>query len=378
MVDPSLVLPLGELPDTVFEQTLMMLSYHEIAQLRRVNKRFDTTCMALLNKGFRSAERYHTKCLKVIINAKELVCKSYCTQEVKAKLPRRESERRNHKLSRHCDILTAIETRISLLSMTFLKYVDLSLCCFIPGKVIDEIFSVLRTIQADENPPRAYEILQELRDISSMAMEYFDEKIVPSLKVQLPLSPLKFGGTGQYNLGGQYSSEITRIVSHGSGFSLSLRYPESPQTPSGPSRYLEAPNSEPSRPNPRSLLWDFSQVSQSNKKLSKKTNRVVTKLKRQADTYKAAVENQNKKIVELDKRIDQQNEIIHQQNTRLAEQEEKLAEMNRRLMENELLRPNVSAREGRGDSKEDRGRKRQAESLSDDVESKKLKHDDPE
>ena len=65
MVDPSLIFPLGELPDTVFEQTLMMLSYHEIAQLRRVNKRFDTTCMALLNKGFRSAERYHTKCLKV-------------------------------------------------------------------------------------------------------------------------------------------------------------------------------------------------------------------------------------------------------------------------------------------------------------------------
>merc|ERR1712106_289099 len=129
---------------------------------------------------------------------------------------------------------------------------------FIPGKVIDEIFSVLRTIQADENPPRAYEILQELRDISSMAMEYFDEKIVPCLKVQLPLSPLKFGGTGQYNLGGQYSSEITRIVSHGSGFSLSLRYPESP-------------HSEPPRAHPRSLLWDFSQVSQSNKKLSKRT-----------------------------------------------------------------------------------------------------------
>jgi len=363
MVDHSIILPLGELPDTVFEQTLMMLSYHEIAQLRRVNKRFDTTCMALLNKGFRSAERYHTKCLK----------------EVKAKLPRRESERRNHKLSRHCDILTAIETRISLLSMTFLKYVDLSLCCFIPGKVIDEIFSVLRTIQADENPPRAYEILQELRDISSMAMEYFDEKIVPCLKVQLPLSPLKFGGTGQYNLGGQYSSEITRIVSHGSGFSLSLRYPDSPQTPPGPSRYLEAPHSEPPRPNPRSLLWDFSQVSQSNKKLSKKTNRVVTKLKRQADTYKAAVENQNKKIVELDKRIDQQNEIIHQQNTRLAEQEEKLSEMNRRLMENELLRPNVPTREGRGENTEDRGRKRgAAEVQSEEVETKKFKYEDPE
>jgi hypothetical protein len=65
-----------------------------------------------------------------------------------------------HPLARHCDILTAIETRISLLGMTFMKYVDLDLCCFIPGKVIDEIFTVLRTIQAERNPPRAYEVLQ--------------------------------------------------------------------------------------------------------------------------------------------------------------------------------------------------------------------------
>ena len=51
-------------------------------------------------------------------------------------------------------------SRISLLSMTFMKYVDLNLCCFIPGKVIDEIFRVLRIIKEEQNPPRAYEILQ--------------------------------------------------------------------------------------------------------------------------------------------------------------------------------------------------------------------------
>lgn len=33
-----------------------------------------------------------------------------------------------------------------------------------------------------KSPPRAHEILQELRDISSMAMEHFDEKILPDLK----------------------------------------------------------------------------------------------------------------------------------------------------------------------------------------------------
>jgi F-box protein 28 len=47
--------------------------------------------------------------------------------------------------------------------MTFMKYVDLDLCCFIPGKVIDEIFTVLRTIQAERNPPRAYEVLQVMK-----------------------------------------------------------------------------------------------------------------------------------------------------------------------------------------------------------------------
>jgi len=72
----------------------------------------------------------------------------------------------DHPLARHCDILTAIETRISLLGMTFVKYVELELCCFIPGKVIDEIFNVLRTIQAERNPPRAYEVLQVTEEIS--------------------------------------------------------------------------------------------------------------------------------------------------------------------------------------------------------------------
>lgn len=66
-------------------------------------------------------EKYHAQCLRA----------------VKSQLPRRESERRCHPLARHCDILTAIETRISMLSMTFTKYVDLNLCCFIPGKVSD-------------------------------------------------------------------------------------------------------------------------------------------------------------------------------------------------------------------------------------------------
>ena len=50
---------------------------------------------------------------------------------------------------------------MSLLTMTFMKFVDSGLCCFIPGGVVDEIFRVLRKIKRREQPPpRAYEMLQ--------------------------------------------------------------------------------------------------------------------------------------------------------------------------------------------------------------------------
>ena len=58
--------PLCELPDTVLEQILRLFSYHEISQLRRVNKMFNTMCMAILNKGFRSIEKNCRKYLQVI------------------------------------------------------------------------------------------------------------------------------------------------------------------------------------------------------------------------------------------------------------------------------------------------------------------------
>ena len=54
--------------------------------------------------------------------------------------------------------------------MTFMKYVDAEACCFIPGKVIDEIFDVLHKISATDaenlrecptpEMPRSYEVLQ--------------------------------------------------------------------------------------------------------------------------------------------------------------------------------------------------------------------------
>ncbi|CAH2061778.1 unnamed protein product, partial [Iphiclides podalirius] len=151
------------------EKVISYLSYDEIAKNRLVSRAFNEICMRMLNRGFLMIERRHALALK----------------SVKAQLPRRESERRYHPLARHCDILTSIETRISMLNMTYSKFIDTGICCFIPGKVIDEIRRVLTIVETSKTPPRAHEVLQELRDISSMAIEHFDDKISPDFRKRL-------------------------------------------------------------------------------------------------------------------------------------------------------------------------------------------------
>lgn len=59
---------------------------------------------------------------------------------------------------------------------------------------------MLRLIRETKTPPRAHEILQELRDISSMAMEHFDEKILPDLKHNICTSMV--GTVNSYDLPG--------------------------------------------------------------------------------------------------------------------------------------------------------------------------------
>lgn len=52
-----------------------------------------------------------------------------------------------------------------------------------------------------EKPLRTHEVLQELRDISSMAIDHFEEKIAPSLKkayCELPTRSLLNCSTVQY------------------------------------------------------------------------------------------------------------------------------------------------------------------------------------
>lgn len=59
---------------------------------------------------------------------------------------------------------------------------DLNLCCFIPGKVLDELTRLLDVLITSKGPLKPNNLLQELRDISSMAIEHFDDRIVSTLR----------------------------------------------------------------------------------------------------------------------------------------------------------------------------------------------------
>lgn len=114
---------------------------------------------------------------------------------------------RTHPLAKHSELLTCIETRVSYLSMSYSKYIEANLCCIIPrkvpyiwshiterftpfqtsillSKVIDEVIKVLKSIihtkptEKTGIPLRIPEVLQELHDISSMAIKHFEEHIV--------------------------------------------------------------------------------------------------------------------------------------------------------------------------------------------------------
>ncbi|KAM9366070.1 F-box only protein 28 [Pholidichthys leucotaenia] len=265
--------PLLGLPIVAIETILNFLSYDEISLLRSVCKRMDMICQRVLNQGFLKVERYH----------------SLCQRQVKAQLPRRESERRNHSLARHADILAAVETRLSLLNMTFMKYVDSNLCCFIPGKVIDEIYRVLRYVNSTRAPQRAHEVLQELRDISSMAMEYFDEKIVPILKKKLPGAELSGRLIGSAPVAGPSTSLTT----------MSLLAKNTPS---------------------RSEMTKVQQQVKVN-------GASMTVLRREMQEIRVKQLEQQKQLQDQEQKLLEQSQVIGEQNARLAELEHKLREL---------------------------------------------------
>ncbi|KAH8384629.1 hypothetical protein KR093_003527 [Drosophila rubida] len=154
-----------DLPTEVIHKTLGYLDYKKISSLRSVSNRMNDICMNMLNAAF-------SRQIKTTFNR---------FQSIKASMPRRESARRNHPLACECDIIETCYMRLSLLQMSMGKHIERGHCCFFPGAILDEVQSILNYISITPRLQRPYRVTDELFDLSTMAMEYFKDRIEPTL-----------------------------------------------------------------------------------------------------------------------------------------------------------------------------------------------------
>lgn len=154
-----------ELPQEILEKILKHLSFKNICQARLVCRTFDAVCAHILNSTF---SRLQNQTLQRF-------------QEIKSKMPRRESARRTHHLACESDIIETLHMRLTLMQMSFGKHIERKHCCFFPGEILDEVYHILHYIKVTPKLHRPYKVTDELFDLSTMAMEYFKEKIEPDL-----------------------------------------------------------------------------------------------------------------------------------------------------------------------------------------------------
>ncbi|KAI6230420.1 hypothetical protein M3Y99_01060900 [Aphelenchoides fujianensis] len=161
---------LDTLPSVVISEILACCTYEELAPIRQVNKFFKRHIERRLNEAF----------FKLGRDLSEL------SVQLKKRLPRKESERKDHPMNRYSDIVSAVETRYTMLAMTFKKYLDAGVCCFIPGKVLDLCFRVVAQIRDYVRRNlfvqlNVIHVMRDIRDYSTMATEHFELQIVPTL-----------------------------------------------------------------------------------------------------------------------------------------------------------------------------------------------------
>ncbi|XP_076300811.1 F-box protein dampened isoform X2 [Lasioglossum baleicum] len=177
-------LNLLDLPVEILEKIFSYLDYNTVAHLRPVCHQMDRVCGSILNSTFQKLQaqmlnRFHA---------------------IKAQMPRRESARRNHPLACESDIIETLHMRLTLLQMSFGKHIERKHCCFFPGEILDEVYRILHYIKISPKLARPYKVTDELFDLSTMAMEYFKERIEPTLP-EIP-----YFGADFLDLAGTFSS----------------------------------------------------------------------------------------------------------------------------------------------------------------------------
>lgn len=266
-----------ELPPEIFEKIFSYTGYKTVSQMRLVCRQMDRICGSILNSTF---QKLQTQMLHRFHN-------------IKSKMPRRESARRNHPLACESDIIETLHMRLTLLQMSFGKHIERKHCCFFAGEILDEVYRILHYIKVTPKLARPYRVTDELFDLSTMAMEYFKEHIEPTLP------EIAYFGTDFFDFAGSLQSTTNNkswmldSPPHSGG--------KTEYESSGPSE--ERSGEQPSPPAPQSNVVLRKRIRKI-KQGMKKYNSQLVLMKRELRSCKAKIADQQKQFHDYASRMD--------------------------------------------------------------------------
>ncbi|KAJ0178740.1 hypothetical protein K1T71_005515 [Dendrolimus kikuchii] len=306
-----------DLPVEVIEKIFCYLGFKSVSHLRMVNRQFNTMCSSILNSTF---QRLQNQML-------------HRFQSIKAKMPRRESARRSHPLACESDIIETLHMRLSLLQMTFGKHIERKHCCFFPGEILDEVYSILSYLKTTTKLARPYKVTDELFDLTTMAMEYFKEHIEPNLPEITYFGTDFFDITTAFSPGESSKSYICLDSPPPSGFEASTSQQAASATGdrrvSSLNLYMEE-SLPPSPPPPQSNMVLRKRIHRI-KQGMKKYNDQLSALRSDLRSCKRKTALQQKQIAEQQKQIAEQQKQTLEYANRLDDYDKKNEETSRKF-----------------------------------------------
>ncbi|CAH0605409.1 unnamed protein product [Chrysodeixis includens] len=305
------------LPVELIEKIICSLGYKSVSHLRMVNRQFNNICSSVLNSTF---QRLQNQML-------------HRFQSIKAKMPRRESARRSHPLACESDIIETLHMRLSLLQMTFGKHIERKHCCFFPGEILDEVYSILSYLKTTTKLARPYKVTDELFDLTTMAMEYFKEHIEPNLPEITYFGTDFFDITTAFSPGESSKSYMCLDSPPPSGFESSSSQPAgarvSDRRVSALNMYMEE-SLPPSPPPPQSNMVLRKRIHRI-KQGMKKYNDQLSALRNDLRNCKRKTALQQKQIAEQQKQIAEQQKQTLEYANRLDDYDKKNEETSRKF-----------------------------------------------
>lgn len=257
-----------DLPSEIIEKILRHTNFATISNSRMVCHDLNNAASGLLNSEF----------VRLRCSMQQRF------QAIKAQMPRRESARRKHPLSRECDIIETVHMRLTLLQMTFGKHIERKHCCFFPGEILDEVHRILRYVEVTPTLSRAYKVTDELFDLTTMAMEYFKEHIEPTLP------EISYFAADFLDYPSSYSPSLKSQISL-------MEAPPCTSTQGSLSSAPQSPQPPPVNPTVKKRLRKL-------RESMKKNSGQVLALRRELKLTRRRVTNQQRHIVEMKARQD--------------------------------------------------------------------------